>query len=194
MRSINFVTNIVSPYRIDLFNDLELFKRNKKYFDDVKVFVDFMSLTEPNRSWKVDLSKLRDTSLDYFKFDNTYNFSGYGYNPIFSPVTNKSVPIEVKFDQITNPSNTVSFATAAGLFEVNKSLNLYPVSSLTTPDWNFPTFHGRFKGYGVICWADGHASTMKAKYLSKNKNYQKYFLGDIDKDGNTLTSEYFNLQ
>lgn len=59
MRSINFVTNIVSPYRIDLFNDLELLKRNTKVFDDVKVFVDFMSLTEPNRSWKVDLSKLR---------------------------------------------------------------------------------------------------------------------------------------
>lgn len=141
----------------------------------------------------VDLSKLRDPSLDYFKFDNTYNFSGYAYNPTFSPVTNKNVPIEVKFNQITNPSNTVSFATAAGLFEVNKSLNLYPVSTLTTPDWNFPTFHGRYKGYGVICWADGHTSTMRAKYLSKNKNYQKYFLGDIDKDGNILTSEYFNL-
>lgn len=141
----------------------------------------------------VNLSKLRDPSLDLFKFDNTYNFSGYAYNPIFSPVTNKNIPIDVHFQQITNPSETVSFATGAGLFEVNKSLTLYPISTLTTPNWNFPTFHGRYRGYGIICWADGHASVTRVKYISKNIAYQKYFLGELDKDGNALTSEYFNL-
>lgn len=141
----------------------------------------------------VNLSNLRDPSLDIFKFNNTYNFSGYAYNPIFSPVTNKNVPIEVKFSEINNPSETVSFATTAGLFQVNKNYELYPISTLTTPNWNFPTFHGRYRGYGIVCWSDGHATIVKAKYLSSNQIYSKYYLGEIDKDNNNLTIEYFKL-
>ena len=141
----------------------------------------------------INLSSLSDPSLKYYNFDNTYNFSGYGYNSYVSPVDSKNNPIPVLYSQISEPTETVAFGTAAGLFNVNNSYVLYPVSTLTSPNWYFPTFHGRYNGFGIICWADGHTSIMKAKNFSHNIEYKKKNLGEIDKDNNPFTIEYFDL-
>jgi len=51
MRKILLITNIIAPYRITMFNDI-----NKQIKDDFCVW--FMSRTEPNRQWKIDYKKI----------------------------------------------------------------------------------------------------------------------------------------
>jgi len=51
MRKILLITNIITPYRITMFNEI-----NRKIKDDFCVW--FMSETEPNRQWKIDYKKI----------------------------------------------------------------------------------------------------------------------------------------
>ncbi len=54
IKKIIFFTNIVAPYRVSFFNDLENYKHSFKGQFDFEVF--FMRLSEVDRHWNVDLS------------------------------------------------------------------------------------------------------------------------------------------
>ena len=101
--------------------------------------------------------------------------------------------MQLSLSSINDPSNTVSFSQSGGLFLVNNSYELFPVSTFSVPNSGFPTFHARFNGYGIVLWSDNHVSIMKAKFYSKNKIYEKYNLGHIDRDNNPFTNELFDL-
>jgi len=137
--------------------------------------------------------KLSDSSLKYYKWNNLYKYAGYAYNPYFSLNDKKGKPLQLNLSSINDPSNTVSFSQSGGLFLVNNSYELFPVSTLSVPSSGFPTFHARFNGYGIVLWSDTHVSIMKAKFYSKNKIYEKYNLGHIDRDNNSFTNELFDL-
>jgi glycosyltransferase involved in cell wall biosynthesis len=81
MLSINFITNIVAPYRIDLFNELHLFSKQNQCFKNFEINIDFMSLSEPNRNWKVDLSKIKFR----YKIHWSFKFSKKQYYFYFTP-------------------------------------------------------------------------------------------------------------
>lgn len=151
-----------------------------------------------NHWWSILLTnnqilKLSDSSLKYYKWNNLYNYAGYAYNPYFSSNDQKGNPLQLSLSSINDPSNTVSFSQSGGLFLNNNSYQLFPVSTLSVPSSNFATFHARFNGYGIVLWSDAHVSIMKAKFYSKNKIYEKYNLGHIDRDNNFSTNELFDL-
>jgi hypothetical protein len=108
--------------------------------------------------------------------------TGYGYNYRFlgSGVT--------PMTQVSDPSQTVNFATSAQI-DWGPSRQLQGNTYLESPSQNFPTFHARASGSGVVSWVDGHVNTRKPNYRTPNS----HFLGEIDQDGNLFTDELFDL-
>lgn len=73
-----FFTNIVAPYRIALFNDLEIIRQGSKF--DFEVY--FMRVTEEDRNWDVNLGDLT------FKYKIGKGFYAFisGFHLYFNPI------------------------------------------------------------------------------------------------------------
>lgn len=56
-KKIIFLTNIVAPYRVSLFNNMENLRLSNKYEFDFEVY--FMRISEFGRNWKIDLKSLK---------------------------------------------------------------------------------------------------------------------------------------
>jgi len=149
-------------------------------------------------------------------FDKTLTssvgFTGYGYNNAYLspseylPPTWAETPKPVKLSAVNSPSETVTFADASRINFTDKttleaSTFLAPPADAVPGDFsgNYPNFQGRHNDMGNVLWADGHVKAVKPKYRGADFNgytvgpFNKNHLGDIDKDGDLTTNEYFDL-
>ncbi len=133
--------------------------------------------------------------------------TGYGYNygylspTSYAPPTWEPMPKPVSAGQLGSPSDTVAFASAARMnnWEFAKA-TLEGSALIDPPSANFPSFHGRHNGFGVVLWTDGHAKAIKPLlrtgtfgYGFDAKDFRPIHLGDIDRDGDLTTNELFDL-
>jgi prepilin-type processing-associated H-X9-DG protein len=99
-------------------------------------------------------------------------------------------------------TETVCFASCARMNNWSyQSPTLEGSTYLDPPSSEFPGFHGRNNGTGVVLWCDGHAKSFKPVLRSGSFGYGfnsvdfvRENLGDIDGDGNLGTDELFDLQ
>ena len=134
--------------------------------------------------------------------------TGYGYNyaylspSSYDPVTYAETPIPVNYSQIANTAETVAFGDCARINNWEyTALTLESSVYLEPPSSDYPNFHGRHNGQGVVLWADGHAKVFKPilrfgdfGYGFHAEDFRRANLGDIDSDGNFATDELFDLQ
>ncbi len=133
--------------------------------------------------------------------------TGYGYNYAYlSPSTYDAswneVAVSVSYGQIGSPAETVGFAACARINNWDYATpRLEGNAYLEPPSYNFPSFHGRNNGVGVIAWTDGHANAMKPAlrtgtfgYGFDANDFRNANLGDIDKDGDFTTDELYDLK
>ncbi len=89
---------------------------------------------------------------------------GYNYNYLspstYAPPTYAETPVSVNYGQINKVAETVAFATSAQL-SFGSSNVLQGNAYLEPPSSQYPTFHGRHNGFGVVLWCDGHAKVFK---------------------------------
>jgi prepilin-type N-terminal cleavage/methylation domain-containing protein/prepilin-type processing-associated H-X9-DG protein len=144
-------------------------------------------------------------------FDNklrtVLGLTGYGYNYAYlspsqyTPPTYEETPLPVNYGQIQDVAGTVCFGSAARMNNwAYTTPTLEGSSYLDPPSSDFPGFHGRSGGMGVVLWCDGHAKAVKPVLRSgafgygfNSADFVKEALGDIDKDGNLATDELFDL-
>jgi prepilin-type N-terminal cleavage/methylation domain-containing protein len=145
-------------------------------------------------------------------FDNrlrtVLGFTGYGYNyaylspSTYEPPTYQEVPKPANYGQIAEVAATVCFATAARINNWSTATPTLEGSTyLDPPSSQYPGFHGRNSGVGVVLWCDGHAKASKPAlrtgsfgYGFNAADFVRENLGDIDKDGDLNTDELFDLQ
>jgi prepilin-type N-terminal cleavage/methylation domain-containing protein len=145
-------------------------------------------------------------------FDNSLRTSlgltGYAYNYVYLSPANylppdyNEVDTPVNYSQIGHPAETITFATSA---RINNWAYTTPTlegdTYLDPPSNANPTFHGRNAGnQGIVTWCDGHAKAMTPTYRTGTFGYgfdASWFtpihLGDITKNGDLTTDDYFNL-
>ena len=145
-------------------------------------------------------------------FDNTLRtalgLTGYAYNYWYlSPATYPApdyneVDTPVNYSQIGHPAETITFATSARLNNWAYTTPTLEGNTYLDPPSNAnPTFHGRNAGnQGNVAWCDGHAKSMTPTYRTGSFGYgfqASWFLplnlGDITKNGDLTTDDYFNL-
>jgi prepilin-type N-terminal cleavage/methylation domain-containing protein/prepilin-type processing-associated H-X9-DG protein len=132
--------------------------------------------------------------------------TGYGYNyNYFSPSTYDAnwneIPVPVNYTQIGKPAETVTFASSASM-GFSAPYVLQANTYLEPPSSQYPTFHGRNSGQGVILWADGHAKGFRPVLRTKPfglygasfdpEVFKKENLGEIAPNSD-FTDEYFDL-
>lgn len=144
-------------------------------------------------------------------FDDTLReaigFTGYGYNYAYlspsryEPPTWEEIPVRVILSQIRDVSQTIAFATCA---RINNWAYSRPTlegnAYLEPPSSNYPTFHARANGVGVIVWCDSHVTVTRPAYRNGSfgygfeaEDFLREHLGDIDEDGSFSTDELFDL-
>lgn len=145
-------------------------------------------------------------------FDNSLRtalgLTGYAYNYVYLSPANylppdyNEVDTPVNYSQIGHPAETITFATSA---RINNWAYTTPTlegnTYLDPPSNANPTFHGRNAGnQGIVTWCDGHAKAMTPTYRTGTFGYgfdASWFtpihLGDITKNGDLTTDDYFNL-
>lgn len=144
-------------------------------------------------------------------FDNklrtALGLTGYGYNYAYLSPSNYNppdyveTPIPVTYSQIAAVAETVCFATCARINNWQYAVPTLEGSTyLDPPSFDNPGFHGRYSGLGVVLWCDGHAKVFKPVMRSGTFGYgfnasdfNGNSLGDIDKDGDFSTDEFFDL-
>lgn len=119
-------------------------------------------------------------------------FTGYAYNYRYLGTGS------VGQSMIGAPTATVAFATSARI-SYTATRQIEGNTYLDSPSQNYPTFHARANGRGVIGWADGHVS-VRAPVLRTAKfgaftpePFAASLLGEIDQDGDLSTDELFDL-
>ncbi len=134
--------------------------------------------------------------------------TGYGYNysylspSEFLPPTWEEREIPVNESAIGDPSATVAFATCARINNWSSSTpTLEGNAFLDPPSADFPGFHARHNGVGIVLWTDGHTKARKAAMRSGTFGYgfnaEDFLLndlGDVDGDGDLATDELFDLR
>lgn len=116
--------------------------------------------------------------------------TGYGYNYRYLAAQSAT--------SVSQPAETVTFATSAQI-DFGPSRKLQGNTYLEAPSSNYPTFHGRASGRGVIAWADGHVTSRgpllrrTAFSIFQPGPFLLNNLGDIDQDGDLTTDELFDL-
>ena len=134
--------------------------------------------------------------------------TGFGYNysylspSEFAPPTWEEHEISVNETQIGDPSDTVAFATAARINNWSYSVpTLEGNAFLDPPSANFPGFHARHRGVGIVLWCDTHTKARKAAMRTEDfgygfhaEDFVRNDLGDIDEDGDFTTDELFDLE
>lgn len=141
------------------------------------------------------------------KLRTVMGLTGYGYNyQYLSKSTYDSnwneIAVPVNYGQIGQVSETVAFASCARINNYQYSVPTLEGSTyLEPPSSDYPPFHGRHSGFGVVLWADGHAKAVKPilrtgafGYGYDAKDFRPINLGDIDKDGDFTTDELFDLE
>lgn len=120
-------------------------------------------------------------------------FTGYGYN--YQYLGNGRTSLTA----VGDPSQTVSFASSARI-NFAPPFTLEGNTYLEPPTANYPTFHARANGNGVVAWVDTHVKTRKpmlrkAAFAGLNPNlFKAQLLGEIDQDGDLTTNELFDIQ
>src|SRR2546423_6105574 len=145
-------------------------------------------------------------------FDNelrgAIGLTGYGYNveylspSDYLPPDYLEIPVPVNGSELQGPANTVIFADAARINNWDYSVpTLEGNTYLEPPSYEFPSFHGRHNGMGNCFWADGHLKSFHPAFHPGSFGYgytDSVFapkqLGDLDRDGNFSTDEWFSLQ
>jgi prepilin-type N-terminal cleavage/methylation domain-containing protein/prepilin-type processing-associated H-X9-DG protein len=145
-------------------------------------------------------------------FDNrlrtALGFTGYGYNYVYLspsdylPPTYEEIARPVGYGAISQAADTVAFASCARINNWSYAVpTLEGNAYLEPPSSQFPSFHGRHNGVGIVAWADGHAKSLKPKfrigsfgYGFNSADFTPRNLGDIDWDGDLTTDELFDLQ
>lgn len=118
--------------------------------------------------------------------------TGYGYN--YRYLGNG----QVSQTSAADPASTVAFASSAQV-DWGSSRALQGNTYLEAPSSNYPTFHGRANGHGVIAWVDGHAKNRRPMLRTSPFSifqitpFTTNNLGEIDTDGNFATDELFDL-
>lgn len=147
-----------------------------------------------------------DPSFDN-KLRTAIGLTGYGYNyaylspSTYSPPDYIETPVPVNYSQIGSVSETVCFASSARINNWQYSTPTLEGSAYLDPPSNQnPGFHGRNNGVGVVLWCDAHAKAFKPVLRSgtfgygfNSVDFVRNNLGDIDKDGDLNTDEYFDL-
>lgn len=133
--------------------------------------------------------------------------TGYGYNYAYLSPANYPAPnylevaIPVSFGQVGEVSNTVAFASAARINNWEFSVpRLEANAYLEPPSSEYPSFHGRSAGQGVIAWCDTHVTSRAPRLRTEDFGYgfhafdfKRNTLGEIDQDGDLTTDELFDL-
>lgn len=141
-------------------------------------------------------------------FDNklrvALGLTGYAYN-------NSYLRAGTSLAQIQSPAETVVMADGARINTWDYSVptlqgntfleepsGSYPPSDF--PPSPYPGFHARHNETGNVLWADGHVKAMKPTYRTGTfgygynaEDFRKNNLGDLDRDGDLTTNEYFDL-
>lgn len=128
---------------------------------------------------------------------------GYGYyHGFLSPFRVPTFHVApASLSSIGAPSETVAFADAARINSRDKA-TLEGSAEMGVPSGGHPTFHARHGGTGNVLFADGHVKAMKPTYSSSVSGYEiqtfrrtfrRNELGDLDRDGDLSTNEYFDL-
>ena len=132
--------------------------------------------------------------------------TGYGYNYAYlSPSDYPApsyieVPIPVNASQIEQPTTTVCFGSAARINNwAYPTPTLEGSTYLEPPSSDYPNFQGRYNGFGIALWCDGHAKTIKPilrvgafGYGFDAKDFTPVNLGDLA-PGLPLTDASFSL-
>lgn len=123
-------------------------------------------------------------------------FNGYGYNYAYlSPndydANYNEIPVPVNESQITMPTETLLFLSAARINNWSFAKPTLEGSALVDPpSYDYPGFHGRNNGVGVVTWCDGHAKAVRPNlrlndfgfgYLAAD--FKSANLGDVLKRG-----------
>ncbi len=148
-----------------------------------------------------------DPSFDN-KLRTSLGLTGFAYNyaylspSSYSPPDYAEVPVAVNFGQIGHPAETISFVTSA---RINNWAYVTPTlegnTYLDPPSYSNPGFHGRNSGgVGNVLWCDGHVKSMKPTlrtgsfgYGFESRYFQENNLGDITRNGDLSTDDYYNL-
>lgn len=134
--------------------------------------------------------------------------TGFGYNYAylspseFTPPTWEETAMPVNETAIGDVAATVAFGTSA---RINNWAYATPTlegnAYLDPPSSQFPGFHARHNGVGLILWTDTHAKSRKPALRSGSfgygfnaEDFLKNNLGDVDEDGDLMTDELFDLQ
>jgi glycosyltransferase involved in cell wall biosynthesis len=75
-KQIIFLQNIIAPYRVSLFNDLEETIQKLELNDQFTFFVYIMRITETNRNWSIDRKGFK---FNYYIDNGLYSYKG-GYH------------------------------------------------------------------------------------------------------------------
>jgi prepilin-type N-terminal cleavage/methylation domain-containing protein/prepilin-type processing-associated H-X9-DG protein len=133
--------------------------------------------------------------------------TGFGYNYSYlSPSTYDAayneIPLPASYGSISQVAETVTFATSARLGNFSAPFVLQGNTYLEPPSSEYPTFHGRHNGTGIVAWADGHVTATRPAYHSSPFGWGGIYtperckhdsLGDLDRDGDLTTDELFDL-
>jgi prepilin-type N-terminal cleavage/methylation domain-containing protein/prepilin-type processing-associated H-X9-DG protein len=133
--------------------------------------------------------------------------TGYGYNyqylspSTYAPPTYAETLVPVNFSQVADVAETVAFGSSARINNWSFATpTLEGNTYLEPPSSDFPSFHARHSGMGTILWVDTHAKTRTPSYRNgafgygyHSADFNREHLGDIDKDGDMTTDEFFDL-
>ena len=139
----------------------------------------------------VNVKYIKDPFLTYIRHNAPNFYIGYSYNYYLSPFDDHGNPISINYNQISDTSNTVVFATSLGVFNINNKEDYYAPQILYSPSMYFPSYFAPYNGTGTILWADLHTTSRIPNYY--NMRYKKYNVGTIDSDGLINTDELFDL-
>lgn len=119
--------------------------------------------------------------------------TGFAYNTRY--LGNGSVSLTAPAD----PARTVAFATSARLNFLPPH-QLQGNTYLEPPSANYPNFHARASGRGIVLWADGHVRSWVPAWRTATTGglpattWRQNALGDIDADGDFTTDDLFDLE
>ncbi len=138
--------------------------------------------------------------------------TGYGYNYAYLSPSNypaptyEEVPVPMSESAVEVPTETMVFGTAARINNWSyTTATLEGNTYLDPPSYEFPGFHGRHAGQGVILWTDGHVKGMKPTLRAADFGYgflaadfAKQTLGDVIAPdcpaGSACQDYYYELQ
>lgn len=134
--------------------------------------------------------------------------TGYAYNyaylspSVYSPPTWAENAVPVNESQIGSVAETVVFASSARFGGFAPPFVFEGNTYLEPPSNQYPTFHARNNGVGVVSWADGHVKAHKATYRTGTFGWAGYSadefkaksLGDLTPDGDLTKDTWFDLE